>query len=29
MRNFGAADRMTKIMERFGLEKARSLNIGG
>ena len=25
MRNFGAADRMTKIMERFGLEEGQEL----
>ena len=29
MRNFGAADRMTRIMERFGLEEGQELSIRG
>jgi len=29
MRNFGAADRMTKIMERFGPKRARNSSIRG
>jgi preprotein translocase subunit SecA len=29
MRNFGAADRMTKMMERFGLEEGRNSSIRG